>query len=244
MRSRLITLLTAMMFFAACGMAAAQAPAGNDCAGPDPDRAIAACTLILQQGRRLPPRVQVKTLHHRGAAYVEKRDFDRAIADYDAALRLEPNNPHIYNSRGIAYRRKGEYDRAIADYAAAIRLDPRNPHFFRHRGVAYRWKREYDRAIADYSQAIRLNPAYALAYGSRAVVYRLKLDFPRALAGHDAAIRYAPREASAYMSRGATYEAMGDKAKADPLRQRATEIRNKNKIKSASPQPTASSTPT
>jgi len=38
MRSRLITLLTAMMFFAACGMAAALAPAGHDCAGPDHER--------------------------------------------------------------------------------------------------------------------------------------------------------------------------------------------------------------
>jgi hypothetical protein len=39
------------------------------------------------------------------------------------------------------------------------------------------------------------------------------------------------------------YEAMGDKAKADPLRQRATEIRQKNKTKSASPQPTPSPSP-
>jgi len=37
---------------------------------------------------------------------------------------------------------------------------------------------------------------------------------------------------------------MGDKAKADPLRERATEIRQKNKTKSASPQPTPSSSPT
>jgi Tetratricopeptide repeat len=40
------------------------------------------------------------------------------------------------------------------------------------------------------------------------------------------------------------YEAMGDKAKADPLRQRAAKIREKGKAKPASPQPSPSSTPT
>ncbi len=210
MRHRLITFLVVVMSFAACSVAAAQTPAGNDCTGSDPDRAIAACTLILQQGGRLPPQVQVETLQHRGAAYVKTRDYDRAIADYDAALRLDPNNPHTYNSRGFASQKKGDHDRAIADYDAAIRLDPRNPLYFHNRGIAYRWKGDYDRAIADNSQAIQLNPTYALAYGERALVYRLKLDFTRALADHDTAIRYAPQAARAYMNRGRTYEAMED----------------------------------
>src|SRR5262244_928116 len=129
MRHRLITFLVAVMSFAACSVAAAQAPAGNDCAGPDPDRAIAACTLILQQSGRLPRRVHVATLHHRGDAYVTKHDYDGAVADYDAALQIEPNNPHIYNARGSAYQKKGDYDAAIADYDAAIRLDPSSPLF-------------------------------------------------------------------------------------------------------------------
>src|SRR5262245_53561745 len=162
MRHRLSTFLAVVMSCAMCSVAAAQAPAGNDCAGPDPDRAIAACTLLLQQGGGLPLRVHAATLRHRGDAYVKQHDYDQAIADYDAALQLEQNNPHIYNARGNAYQKKGDYDGAIADYDAAIRIDPRNPLFFHNRGIAYRWKGDYDRAIADYSQAIQLNPTYAL----------------------------------------------------------------------------------
>ncbi len=193
--------------------ALAAAPGQGECARPDPDRAIAACTSLLQNGK-LPPRVKVEILHHRGVAYVRNRDYDRAIADYDAALQIAPNNPFTHNSRGIAYRLKGDYDRAIADHDAAIGRGPRNAQFFNNRGVAYRWKGDYDRAIADYSRAIQLNPNYVLAYGGRAFAYRMKLDFTRALADHDAEVRLAPQTAPPYMQRGATYEAMENYEKA------------------------------
>ena len=66
----------------------------DECAGPDLDRAIAACTSLLQNGQ-VPPRVQVATLHHRGVAYVRNRDYDRALADYDTALQIAPHNPFV-----------------------------------------------------------------------------------------------------------------------------------------------------
>jgi hypothetical protein len=53
-----------------------------------------------------------------------------------------------------------------------------------------------------------------------------------------------PETATCLNDLAKTYEAMGDKARADPLRQRATDIRKKNKTKSASPQLSPSSTPT
>jgi len=53
-----------------------------------------------------------------------------------------------------------------------------------------------------------------------------------------------PETATCLNDLAKVYDAMGDKAKADPLRQRAAEIRGKAKTKSASPQPSPSSSPT
>jgi tetratricopeptide (TPR) repeat protein len=50
--------------------------------------------------------------------------YDRAIADYTAALRIDPNYAVAYYDRGLAYRAKGDYDRAIADYEAVLRINP------------------------------------------------------------------------------------------------------------------------
>jgi len=50
-------------------------------------------------------------------------DNDRAIADFDAALKLDPKDAVAFNNRGFAYRHKGDADRAIADFGEAIRLN-------------------------------------------------------------------------------------------------------------------------
>jgi lipoprotein NlpI len=49
---------------------------------------------------------------YRGDAYSDKGEYDRALADYNAALNIDPNETHALNNRGIAYFDKGEYDQA------------------------------------------------------------------------------------------------------------------------------------
>ena len=62
-----------------------------------------------------------------GRAYAKKGDYDKAIADYTEAIRLDPKNAEAYCNRGHAYEEKGDYDKAIADCTEAIRLDPKVP---------------------------------------------------------------------------------------------------------------------
>ncbi len=51
--------------------------------------------------------------------------MDRAIADYNEAIRLNPNLANAFGNRANAYVRKGNNNGAIADYNEAIRLDPK-----------------------------------------------------------------------------------------------------------------------
>jgi cytochrome c-type biogenesis protein CcmH/NrfG len=59
-----------------------------------------------------------------GDAYAKEGDYDRAIAEYTQAIRLDPNDVLAYYLRGFAYWNKGDYDRANADYKALLRIDP------------------------------------------------------------------------------------------------------------------------
>ena len=52
--------------------------------------------------------------------------YQRAIEDYDQAIRLDPNNALAYNNRGVAYRSLGKYAEADADKAKACSLDSRH----------------------------------------------------------------------------------------------------------------------
>ena len=109
----------------------------------------------------------------------DKGDPDRAIADYNEALRADPNYAAALYNRGIAWRRKGDLDRAIADYDQAIRLNP-TAAAYNNRGSAWLAKGESERAIADLDQAIKLDPRFADAYINRGNAKRERLDFAEA----------------------------------------------------------------
>jgi len=75
---------------------------------------------------------RTKALSIEGNAYSDKGDNDRAIADYNEAIRPRSQRRHgLLPSRVAAYSDKGDKDRAIADYDAAIRLDSQICHRLR-----------------------------------------------------------------------------------------------------------------
>jgi tetratricopeptide (TPR) repeat protein len=96
---------------------------GNIQAGTSPDLAIGAYTAIIESGQETTKGLAA-TFLNRGRAYASKGNYDRAIQDFDQAIRLDPNNPVAFFSRGNVYARQGEYDHAIDDFDQAIRLDP------------------------------------------------------------------------------------------------------------------------
>src|SRR5258706_3838671 len=96
------------------------------CAGkenPTPDLQIASCTASIQS-RRLSGKDLSITYSQRGNAYYTKGQYDRAIQDYERAIRLNPKDFLTFANRGMAYFIIGQYDRAIQDCDQAIQLDP------------------------------------------------------------------------------------------------------------------------
>ena len=99
----------------------------------------------------------------------EQGNFQGAIADYNQALRIDPNDAQAYNNRGNAKYDLKDYAGAMGDFNEAIRIDPNNPTAYTNRGVTRIYlNSDVQGAIADYNQAIRINPSYAKAYISRA----------------------------------------------------------------------------
>ena len=68
------------------------------------------------------PRIAL-AYNDRGGAWYYKQDYDKAIADFNEAIRLDSGFAPAYNNRGNAWRVRKNYDMAIADYNEAIRLD-------------------------------------------------------------------------------------------------------------------------
>jgi len=143
-----------------------------------------------------------------------RKEYDKAIADYTKAIRIDPKFASAYSNRGSAYGMKGEYDKAIADYTKAMELNSFIQYLYNNRGVAYLDKGDYDRALADFNQQIKIDPKLAEAYSNRGIVYWRKDDLDKAITDFNQALRLDPNLAEAYTNRGNVYNTKDDYDKA------------------------------
>jgi lipoprotein NlpI len=92
-------------------------------AGTADDRS-AACTRAITSGK-LSTQSLVIMFIGRGLAWNGKGDYERAIADYNEAIRLNPHDALAFYNRGTAQYYQGRFDAVAADLAEGSRLDPK-----------------------------------------------------------------------------------------------------------------------
>jgi len=163
MRSSAYWLFACLAVVALAGLpTVAAADDADTCVKQSGDVAIAACSRAIASGKFRGEELAAIYVS-RGVEYKNKRGLDRAIADFDQAIRLDPKNTDAYTVRGMAWEAKGDFDRAIADYDQAIRLDPKNSSWYFHRGLSNLYAGALPTALADLNQASELNPKHPYA---------------------------------------------------------------------------------
>ena len=115
----------------------------------NPDKAIEACTRAINSGK-VPSRDLAQLHYSRGAELASKGDHDRAIVDFDTAIRMNAQFPEAFYARGVSWAHKGEPDRAIPDLDTALRLNPKNADALQSRGTEWLMKGDYKRALREF----------------------------------------------------------------------------------------------
>src|SRR5579864_2980449 len=138
----------------------------------------------------------------RGDSWLEKREYDKAIADYTEALRLDPKLVKAYYNRAVAWSEKADYDRAIADFTEALRLEPDKPDTLNGRGTAWFKKGDFDKSIGDYTEALRFDPKYFEAHHNLSMAWFRKGDYDRTIDETTQALSLRPDDDYMHWRRG------------------------------------------
>ncbi len=206
--------LVAAFFVGVNAPASAESDQWIKCQGGDDDARIVACTQVIERGKRGADRERVAAHFNRGRAYLDKKEFDRAILDYTSALHLDSRLPAVHGWRARAYRAKGEPGKALADLDEALKLDPNATQLYIERGETYAEKGDLQRAIEDFSAVIGRSPDLPRAYEKRGFAHFAKHDFEAAIADFDKAVALEPKFVDAFVGRADAFRARGDFSRA------------------------------
>jgi TolB-like protein/Tfp pilus assembly protein PilF len=98
--------------------------------------------------------------------YFGHRQLEMALAEFNRALELQPNNSLAREYRAYVYRRRGEWERSLADLQRAEELDPRNAEIPLGIAETYLALRQWNDAERAASRALAIDPHHLIAMGN------------------------------------------------------------------------------
>jgi tetratricopeptide (TPR) repeat protein len=129
-------------------------------------RAIADTTRVLN----LAP--SPAAYYTRALAYHNIGESNRAIADCNAALQIDPGDANALFVRAASHQGKADYTKAIRDYTEVLQLEPDRADALFSRGAAHYSAGQYDHAVDDFTRTIDLGAADGNVFYLRSLAYQ------------------------------------------------------------------------
>src|SRR5882724_12214360 len=95
-----------------------------------------------------------------GTAYFGRQDYDRAIAELQKSISINPTFSGAYNLLGYGYRQVEKYDDAEQAFKKYIELIPNDPNPYDSYAELLMKTGRFDESIAQYRKALSLDPHF------------------------------------------------------------------------------------
>lgn len=141
-----------------------------------------------------------------GLAYASQKQYDKALGEFDAALKISPKFTQATKNKADAYALKGDVKAAVEAYEATIRTNPKYLEAYVRLGLLYHQNNDRGKAIETFRRAIAVDPSYPLAYNDLAwILAQEGKELDEALKLAQTAVKLAPRYADAQDTLGFVY---------------------------------------
>jgi len=133
-----------------------------------------------------------------------------AIAEYRAALHLNPNNALAHHNLGLALWSHGDLDGAAKEFGEAVRLNPEDWLALQLLDLWYNAKRDWDGEISELREVLRLHPKSSSAHSLLGVALGNKGDWDGDVTEQRVALRLNPNDVEAHINLGMALGGNGD----------------------------------
>ncbi len=161
---------------------------------------------LLCACQTLPTSSEWKT---RGDGYFKDGKPQKALAAYNRALKLNPDNGSIYAARGAAYFFTGDYNAAKEDFVRVLTINPYEPEGYSALGSVLAAQGHYEDALQALNAALVLAPNKPEVFFSRGGINFMLGKYDQAVQDYSYVLQLRPA-ADVYNARGAAYLKMGD----------------------------------
>lgn len=150
-----------------------------------------------------------------GLAYSAAKQYDKAIEEFNEAIRINPKLEEAYNNLGLTYCDAGMLNESVKTLEKAIALNPKMDKAYYNMGNAFAKGGDYTQAIAWYNKAVVLNADYGDAYNNIGNSYAAMKEYAKAIESYKKVIEINPQNSKVLFNIGVTYHMLGDDKTAD-----------------------------
>lgn len=132
--------------------------------------------------------------------------LNEAIAEYKAALEINPQLAEAHSNLGLIYNQMHNYGQALAEFRKALAINPKDAITYNGIGAALRAEKDLLGAIKNWQTAVNLDPKLATAHYNLGTAYEIQKEYEKALASYNSAVKNDYRLGEAYYRMGLIME--------------------------------------
>jgi tetratricopeptide (TPR) repeat protein len=159
---------------------------------------ITTCLLLSACWADAPQvRAQAAKLNNLGVAMMNQQMMDKAVANFDAAYKLDPSMAVAALNKGIALLNQQKLPEAEEILQQAAAKDPQNPRVWYNLGLVHRGEGKAVEAIDDFQKVLKIDPNDPDAYYFLGTFYSQQQNYSQAVEAFQQALKINPLHASA-----------------------------------------------
>lgn len=137
----------------------------------------------------------------RGMVYLKAYNFEKALADFNHAIEVDPKNAGAYYQRGLTHHALKNYSAAIKDFGEVTTLDRGNVSAWFNFGLSLRSLGHPSNAVKAFDIVIMHDPKHLRGYYLRGLCKHDLGENAAAIADYDAVLSLDPEYSRAYIQR-------------------------------------------